>query len=424
MAHRIRHIWFVLFLLVGWLPSAVASEIEVGATVTLVERFRDDGTDRGIPGHPAVADRRVSHRFPSGSRAVVRALGGDEHPNWIQVAAGGETHWIVTRYVASVEAASDGELAYVIGCWNLEYFRNGKSRGFPETAQSPPGPTIPPRTAAQIDMVAQTIAGLNACFLVLSEINGTTSEDAEGELVTVSEELNSLLEDLPNGWDYFLSFSGRNQRVAFLYDTGRVRINEIIEFEVPFRRIQGEDIFARDPIAAHVTLLHDGEARNDLVIVGLHLASGQPNNRNHDEALRTLLRLLNESQHAGELAGEAEHDLVLMGDLNANMFRPPVEQMFLELDEPDGDWDVLAGDDYPATRLSGVPLRQDTSQIDYIIATRKTTLRNGLVGEEITATTADVHDELLTARPPDEFRRDLSDHLPVTVQVRVTADND
>lgn len=427
MARHLRYSLLALLLVVGWLRPVVASqaEIEVGATVTFVERLRDDGTDRGIPGHPDVGDRAVSHRYPSGSSAVVRALGGEEHPNWIQVAAGGETHWIVTRYVAAVEpGGDDAELAYVIGCWNLEHFRNGTNRGFPEDRQTPAGPRIPPRSAAQIGMVAETITALGASFLVLNEINGTTGEDEDGAPITVSEELDSLLERLPDGWEYFVSFSGDEQRVAFLYDTGRIRINEIIEYEVPFRRIQGKDIFARDPIAAHVTLLADGQPRNDLVIVGLHLASGQDNHRNHDEALRTLLRLLEESQQVGELAGAAEHDVILMGDLNANMFRPPVEQMFLELEDPDGDWDVLAGDDYPATRLSGVPLGQNTSQIDYIIASRRTTARNGLVGEEIIVTTAVVHDELLMARPPDAFRRDLSDHLPVTVPIRVTADGD
>ena len=113
-----------------------------------------------------------------------------------------------------------------------------------------------------------------------------------------------------------------------------------------------------------------------------------------------------------------------MGDLNANMFLPPVEDFFVEMDDPAGDWDILAGDNYPATRLSEVPLQLRSSQIDCIIASRRTTTRNGLVGDEITDTEAHVHTELLDWKAPDAFRRDLSDHLPVTIRVRVTDDRD
>ena len=144
-------------------------------------------------------------------------------------------------------------------------------------------------------------------------------------------------------------------------------------------------------------------------------------------SFRVLRERLEASQQAGELGGTGEHDILIMGDYNANMFRGPAENFFIDMDAPASNvWDVLAGDGYPATRLSGVPLGFRTSQIDYIIASRFVSGgRNGLVGQEVTALVATVHTNLVTLQGgADSFRRDLSDHLPVTVAVTVVADDD
>ena len=61
--------------------------------------------------------------------------------------------------------------------------------------------------------------------------------------------------------------------------------------------------------------------------------------------------------------------------------------------------------------------------IDYIIASRFGGSHMGLVGEEISAKSATVHTGLLPSNPED-FRRLQSDHLPVTVKVKVMADTD
>lgn len=58
-------------------PFIQSAEIEVGATIRLVDRYQPDGSDKGIPGHPGVGDRKISARLPSGSTAVVKELGGD-----------------------------------------------------------------------------------------------------------------------------------------------------------------------------------------------------------------------------------------------------------------------------------------------------------------------------------------------------------
>lgn len=423
---RMTVISLVLLLLACLLVSvAGAQDISVGDQVTFVQRLRDDGTDKGIPLHPAVGERVVSDRLPSGSRATVVTLGPANRANWFEVQAGAVQGWVISKYFGSVQAGGAAAATqYRVGCWNLEHFRTGATRGFPENTRG--GPTIPERTNAQIQEIANTITqDLNVRFLVLNEINGRTGQDADGDNIPVSDELDALLGHMPNTWEYVISWSGNHQRIAFLYDTQFVQVNEVQEFVVAPRRIQRKDIFDRDPLAAHITFLENGVARNDLLVVGVHLASGQGNNRNHDEAMDVLLNRIALSQAAGELGGTDEDDILILGDFNANMFRLPAEDFFVEMDEDDGPWDVLADADYPATRLSGNPLQQHTSQIDYIIASRFITGNAGLSGEELVATSLTVHEALITAQgSADNFRRDLSDHLPVTVGVQVGADTD
>lgn len=417
---------FVFAVSVVFSPFVYADDIEVGSNITFVQRLRPDGSDKGIPGHPSVGSRALSKRFPSGSSGTVTELGTGDHLNWIEVDLAGEKHWFVTKYVASVVAPADGSTGGTvrIGCWNLEWFHSTRNRGFPEYQYG--GPTYQTRTDEQIEEIAEVITDrVGMSLVVLSEINGVTSQGDDGESDVESPELNKLLGELPDGWDYTMGYSGRGQRLAFLFDGNKCRMNEVIEYDVPRREIQDEDIFARDPLAAHVSFLQNGAVKNDLVVFGLHLASGQQNHRNHDAAMKKVRELLAESLAAGELGGQNEHDIMFMGDLNANMFRPPVEQFFIEMDETDGKWDVLAADNYPATRLSGVPLGLDRSQIDYIIASRRSLTRNGLVGDEINGNvTATVHTELLQWKSADKFREDISDHLPVTIDLTVRSDDD
>jgi len=415
-----------LFLVVCASPNhGQDSAFSVGQTVTFVERAQ------GIPLHANIGESAVSARLDGGSSATIDQVGSGDQRHWLKVHAGSVTGWVISKYVASTGAGTPpaptaNGICRIAG-WNLEWFKDGKDRGFPENdpKRNPRGPTYPSRNDAQIGELADAITqSLDVQFLVLEEIAGTKEEDANGEEHQVSHELDALLEKLPSGWAYDISASGAGQRVAFLYDTNRVRVNSVTEFTVPPTKVQSTDILYRDPLVACVTLLQGGQPRNDLVIVWLHLASGPDKAKNHDAAMTKVLQLIAQAQQLGSLGGTSEQDILLLGDLNANMYEPPAEQFFIDMDDTDGDWDVLADPSYPATRLAGVPLAPG-DPIDYIIASRFRGARHGLSGEEITASQATVHTELVTAQGgPDDYRRDLSDHLPVTVDVRVGPDND
>lgn len=423
------HIVVLLATLGCTISPAIPDEFAVGKEVVFMTRHRSDGSDLGIPLHATPGTSAVSDTRPSGSTAIIIALGDAMHATWIQVRTESVEGWVKKTYVDEVHAMTGGMgttpvTSYVVGCWNLEWFKAGKSRGFPEDGNG--GPHLSARTDAQVAMIADVIAtSLGAQLLVLNEINGTSGTDPDGDQIQVSPELDGLVSQLPAGWKYVIASSGEQQRVALLFNAQSVRVNEIVEFTVPPRRIQSKDIFERDPLAAHVTFLQAGVPRNDLVIVGLHLASGQDNNRNHDEAMQELQLRLNDAQAHGQLGGTQEHDVLLMGDLNANMFSPPAEHFFVDMDEVDGPWDVLASDGYPPTRLSGVPLALNSSRIDYIIASRVNEMRHGLVGDEVIDTSATVNTPLIQQHGgADSYRRDLSDHVPVTISVRVIQDND
>jgi hypothetical protein len=404
----------ILSVLLTGSASPVWAQV-VGDRVLLVERAN------GIPGHPAPGNPGVSHRFPGSTTVTVRAI--DSATGWFQVDdASANLAWIIRTYIAQIVtvAPSPSNVCYPVGTWNLEHFKNGKTRGFPEDENG--GPSYTARIVNDLIAIASVIREtIGAKMLILNEINGEERE-VNGEMQPRSDELDALVSHLGTSFQYIIAKSGAAQRVAILWDTRFVRLNIGAEFEVPRTEIQGSDIFARDPLLGHFTFLHNGAPQNDLVVVGLHLASGQNKNKNHDAAMTLLMSKLNEARTAGTgVVPAGEFDILIGGDLNANKFDQFQEQFFVDLNQ--GDWAVLAGNNYPVTRLSGVPLQPRSSIIDYIIVTRKNTSRSGLLGEEIVEAEAKVHQDLANG-DWNTFRRVFSDHFPVTTCVGVMGDND
>jgi hypothetical protein len=76
-------------------------------------------------------------------------------------------------------------------------------------------------------------------------------------------------------------------------------------------------------------------------------------------------------------------------------------------------------EDYAPTRMAGVPLFP-RSKIDYLMGST----RPGGINDELVQLTAEVHTHLLGEGEFDDYREHVSDHLPVTVRVRVVTDDD
>jgi endonuclease/exonuclease/phosphatase family metal-dependent hydrolase len=372
----------------------------------------------GVPLHPAPGNNGVSGRL--GHATVARITDHDAPTDWFEITAGNSVGWIIRRYIdepVPCEPAPGADaLTYVVGSWNLEHFHEGASRGFPENTRG--GPTFPARTQADYETIAALIETIEAKILVLEEIFAEEIVvDAETDVR--SAELDRLISILGSAnYDYVIGESGGSQHIAILYDQRAARLNEACETDFPRIQVQGKNLFDRQPLMAHFTLLENGQDRNDLVVVGVHLASGQQNNRNHDRAIEMLLDELDEARTEDWCVPGDENDILITGDFNASRFDVTHEDFWDEMESE--SWDVLADSSatYSPTRLAGVPL-EPRSIIDYVIVSSGS---RGLDGEEVDTDEATVHVDLVGQ--PEAFRRQASDHIPVTVQVRVMEDTD
>jgi endonuclease/exonuclease/phosphatase family metal-dependent hydrolase len=377
----------------------------------------------GVPLHASAGDPVVSIRLTDAT--IVKVDSMDQATGWLHVTADSGAGWVIRRYLGDVvdcspaaPAGPTGE-SYTVGCWNLEHFDGSSTRGFPENGNG--GPTYGPHSQADLATIASVIEALNAKLLILEEVGGREVQDDDGDEVSKSEVLERLINVLgSNNYGYAIASSGDAQRIAILYDKRAVRLNSVCEADFPNIEVNGKGLFDRQPLLAHATFLRNGQPMNDLVVVGVHLASGQQHAKNHDQAMKMLVDFIAEQRTQGVCVPQAEMDVFIAGDFNANRFDSHKETFWAEL-EGNG-WDVLADDGtaYSPTRLSGVPLALNRSQIDYVIVSAGP---HGLQGDEVTAAMATVHKELIGTSAND-YRAHISDHLPVTVDVKVMSDTD
>ncbi len=411
---------FILVLLTITPGSYADVEYHVGDRVVLVTR------DNDIPAHPESGDRSIPFRFESGLVVSVRAISAI---GWFLVEdENGREGWIVKSYIERfLDAATpEEEGVFVVGTWNIEHFGSG-GRGFPEYLPSTGGPKYDYHTDDDIDLIARRIRdGLNVKILVLNEINDDERVYVEGD-APISP-INNLVEKLGSGYEYIITESGGTQHIAILYDTDDVLLNAYMEVEVSYQEIKqrdsqakGDDIFARDPLIAHFTLLRDGVEMNDLLVVGLHLASGQDNQKNHDAAMALLMEIINDARAEGTVLPQDEYDIFVAGDLNLDIYKAPHEE-FVGIWEASG-YDMLAEPGYPYTRLKGNPL-QPGSRLDYIIVSCYNDEHSGLQGQEVNTSMASVRSDIVDNADYGNFRLHYSDHFPVTIPIRVMDDLD
>jgi hypothetical protein len=288
----------------------------------------------------------------------------------------------------------------VVGTWNIEHFGSG-GRGFPETS-------LPNRTDSQLDGIAQTIRDdVEASVLILNEINGRRGR-------ATSEELDDLVVRLGPEWKYAIDKSGGTQRIAMIWNTDKVEVIAQQEIFVAEKIVQDADIFERDPLAVYFRATGQNGAA-DFLVVGLHLKSGQQNTQNHDVAMERLRGELRALRGHSAVLPSAEDDILVGGDLNASPYDNKEEEFFETFNR--GNWKLLAeGDSYPGTRING-------SQIDYLIVTRSNSRQKGLWNQEIAESPAKVWRELAEGNM-NKYRKNLSDHFPVTTCIDASSDED
>src|SRR4029450_8114162 len=135
------------------------------------------------------------------------------------------------------------------------------------------------------------------------EINGMTNQ-------TKSAEMDRLVAIAGPTWQYRITRSGVAQRIAIMFDTTSVRLGTCQEIALPEERVQDGDIFSRDPWACSFTFLDGVQTRNDLVVVGLHLAANQNLVTNHNRAMAVLRQRLATIVHHRDVAHRERRGVV------------------------------------------------------------------------------------------------------------------
>lgn len=378
----------------------------------------------GVPIHAESRNSFTGRRFPDGS--IARVLETAQDDRWLRIELDGDSGWISARYAAAVVACPTVPPPLTlesigIATWNLEYLKDGAKRGFPEFQGTG---ALPPRTDADYQFIADTIKTLDLNIVLLQEINGHDLPDEadSGASQARSVELDRLVTKLgADRFAYVIGTTGGVQRLAVLYDTQVAHLVWHCEAALPNTVVEGSKLFARQPLLAYFRLFDNGVEMNDFVVISLHLASKRELTQNHDQAMTAVVAWIAESRAANGCVPAGEFDVLLAGDLNADRFDGHVEAFWDNLEA--AGWDVLADHpSYQATRLTSNPPAQHDRKLDYIIVAEGV---GGLAGEETTQTTATVHSELVAAAGGGlSFRTRASDHLPVSVRVRVTEDLD
>ncbi|MCB9854138.1 MAG: hypothetical protein H6818_00515 [Phycisphaerales bacterium] len=377
----------------------------------------------GVPLHAHATNSFTGERIADNS--IVRIEKVEHEGKWLYVKSGAAEGWISRRYagetVGCTDAAADAttDESIVVGAWNLEWLKDGTKRGFPEFKGDD---KLRARNEGDYAYIAGIIRDLGLRILILSEINGYDPTPETNDDEHRSEELEKIIAFLgADSYAYVIGQSGVSQRLAILYDTRVAHLEWSCEGALADEKVQGSSLYARQPLLGSFQLFKDGVEMNDLVVVGVHLASKQNLTKNHDVAMSGIEEWLLRTREENHCIESQERDILIAGDFNASRFDSKTEK-FWDRMELSG-WNVLADDaSYPATRLSGNPPKQNKSQIDYVIVSKGV---GALSGDEITQETATVHSELVAAAGGGlAFRTKASDHLPVTVNIRLTADGD
>ncbi len=262
-----------------------------------------------------------------------------------------------------------------LGAWNLEAFGHRSD---------------PPRSADDVQAIADFIRGLGVQILALSEING-------------EKPLKDLCARLGPNWKYAVGTSGIlpdgiGARVApgILWDDTRVELISAGEMSDLRKRTPTGPIFHREPVSAG---FRDRAGGPDFRVVAVHLKAG----RDEDSVSRREAELAGLRDYLESLLADKneDNDIIVLGDFN------------LSADEPASE--ILAGDGFARfLKGRGRSIIHFNSQIDHIVPL--TTF------EEIKAGSFEIHNNGM--RNAKEWRERYSDHFPVTVDLQPVPDDD
>lgn len=330
-------------------------------------------------------------------------------------------------------SAIAGDSNLTITTWNIEHLGTvgrgfgGGYGGFGNGSVPPLGKELPKRSEAQLEQLADLIqTELGSDVIALQEIGITGRSRGK----SLSHPLRSVISHLAKSgadWSYYLppldetpaDDAEDNTFLGFAWNKDRLRLLNAFEMPFPDLILAGKDVFERPPLIGYFESIRtDGRTGNDFVVVNVHLASGQDHDENHLIAMTLIEHGLNS---ALAKRGVRENERIILGDLNDNPLRldsggdPKYSPALYAHMKFKGYHHALPANPR-TTRLSS---RFD-SLIDHIFVSQ------GLLPELVTA-------EAVLFAPYDfdghtkewaAWRTSFSDHLPLSIQIRVTSDND
>lgn len=298
--------------------------------------------------------------------------------------------------------------------WNIEHLGTD-GRGF---GGGYGGGVLPLRTDAQLVDIGIFIRDtLKSDLIALQEIGLTYEEDG----VSKSAELDKIVDEMGDNWKYYLPPKHDNHHdgsmyVGFLWNSTRVRALTTGPLYVPNLEMAGKALFDRTPVIGYFEALKDGESKNDFLLINVHLASGQHNDENHLIAMTLIQYRLNNALKEFQIK---ESDRIILGDFNDNPYAKSSTGSLIHTNALYLHMEFKTFNDFVTSDFHSTRMDQNLKSIIDHILINKSARRHVRQSSK-----AEIW---LPANGPLSFaqwRRTYSDHFPISIDIKVSADDD
>lgn len=296
-----------------------------------------------------------------------------------------------------------------ITTWNIEHL-GSTGRGF---GGGFGGGNLPLRTDAQLDQIGDFMRDtLQSDVIAVQEVAKTGPNNT-------SLELDRITTRMGPSWDYFLADAPTAAESGifngFIWNTDTVTVLGQFTMDFPNISLAGKELFDRLPVGLYFELNEPGQTdRTDIVLINVHLASGQDFDENHAIAMIAIERALNSTLRDNQIT---ESDRVILGDFNDNphalsaagnlirvqtLYQHMLRKRYVDL--------VPASMDF--TRMND----NLTSLIDHVLA--NSSARNDILESEVVRFTPGAPSTFAT------WRATFSDHFPLSFTLESKVDFD
>jgi len=281
--------------------------------------------------------------------------------------------------------------------------------------------SLPLRGERELQKIAELIQEEELVLLALQEVAITGKEGDRYR----SASLDRLCSLLGEEWNYSLAPPAgempdtddiHNMQNAFLWDGAKVIHEATFPLPVENVEIGGKSAFDRRPWAGWFSFIHRGEKGNDLLLVNLHMASGQDNDENHLAAMVMVERSLHRALSSQDIT---ESDRIILGDFNDNPWardergRLEYSSLLYHYMEEKSFQDLMS-EDKGFTRMNN----HLDSMIDHVLV--NSSARRHLASQELQL----IRPEASSLEEYQLWRETYSDHFPLVFSVKTSRDDD